>query len=294
MDRIELRRYYDWLSRFQRVTSWIGQGGGYQSFTVHRLLTSTDPGVAGADVVHERILGAAGPDLKVRTTTGGAPRVVDAGCGLGGTIFYLHRRLGGTYDGLTLSATQRARAEREAKRRGVEEACRFHLRSYDDDLQALVPDGADLIVAIESLAHSPEPSRSIANLARTLRRGGRLIVVDDVPHERLPWGDDDFEGFREGWRCRSISGHAALLASMSGAGLTIDADDDLTGLVPLRDPDALERLVKSNRRWRTWAGWTGAAELIDSLHGGLMLERLYRRGLMQYRLVAARRTAASG
>jgi hypothetical protein len=34
--------------------------------------------------------------------------------------------------------------------------------------------------------------------------------------------------------------------------------------------------------------------LIDALYGGLMLERLYRRGVMQYRLVAARRTAASG
>ena len=294
MDRIELRRYYDWLSRFQRVTSWIGHGGGYQSFTVHRLLTSVDPKVAGADVVHERILGAAGPFDFAQGRPLPAPRVVDAGCGLGGTIFYLHRRLGGAYDGLTLSSTQRARAEREAKRRGIADACRFHLRSYDDNLQTLAPEGADLIVAIESLAHSPEPSRSIANLARTLRRGGRLIVVDDVPHERLAWDDGDFAGFREGWRCRSISGHAALLASMSGAGLTIDADDDLTGLVPLRDPDALERLVKSNRRWRTWAGWTGAAELIDSLHGGLMLERLYRRGLMQYRLVAARRTAASG
>jgi hypothetical protein len=30
------------------------------------------------------------------------------------------------------------------------------------------------------------------------------------------------------------------------------------------------------------------------LHGGLMLERLYQRGLMRYRLVAARRRAASG
>ena len=168
-----LARYYDWLSWFQRVTSWIGQGGGYQSFTVHRLLTSADPKVAGADVVHERILGAAGPFDFLRRPLQ-APRVVDAGCGLGGTIFYLHRRLGGAYDGLTLSSTQRARAEREAKRRGIAEACRFHLRSYDDDLQALAPEGADLIVAIESLAHSPEPAHSIANLARTLRRGGRL------------------------------------------------------------------------------------------------------------------------
>ena len=289
-----LARYYDWLSWFQRVTSWVGQGGGYQSLTVHRLLTSADPKVAGGDVVHERIVGAAGRFDLARDGPRQAPRVIDAGCGLGGTIFYLHRRLGGVYDGLTLSSTQRDRAEREAKRRGVSDACRFHLRSYDDDLQSLAPGGADLIIAIESLAHSPHPARSISNLARTLRLGGRLIVVDDVPHERLLRDDGDFAGFREGWNCRAICGHAALLDSMSGAGLTIDADDDLTGLVPLRDPEAVERLATSNRRWRKWAGWTGAAELIDSLYGGLLLERLYRRGLMQYRLVVARRTAASG
>jgi SAM-dependent methyltransferase len=283
---MSLSRYYNWLSWFQRVTSWIGLGGGYRSFTVHRLLKSADPSIAAADVVHERILAAAGSLHE--------PRVLDAGCGLGGTIFYLHGRLGGTGDGLTLSPAQRARAGREAQRRGIADSCRFHLRSYDDDLQVVVPDGADLIVAIESLAHSRDPARSIANLARTLRRGGQLVVVDDVPHDRLAWDDGDFAGFRAGWRCPSIGGHARLLGALSGAGLSLSADEDLTALVPLRDPAALERLVRSNRRWRAVAGWTGAGELIDSLHGGLMLERLYRRGLMQYRLLAARRTAASG
>jgi SAM-dependent methyltransferase len=281
-----LSRYYDWLSWFQRVTSWIGQGGGYQSLTVHRLLASSDPSVARADVVHERILSAVGSVH--------APRVIDAGCGLGGTIFYLQPILGGEYHGLTVSPTQRAHAEREAARRGVAAACRFHLRSYDDDPGSVVAGGADLIVAIESLAHSPDPVVSIAKLARALRAGGRLVVVDDVPDDGLAVSDHDFAAFREGWRCPAIAPRGVLLGALSEAGLIVDADDDLTPLVSLRDPRALDRLTRSNRRWRRWAGWTGAGELIDSLYGGLMLERLYRRGLMQYRLVAARRTAASG
>jgi SAM-dependent methyltransferase len=278
--------YYDWLSWFQRVTSWIGRGGGYQSLTVHRLLASNYAAIGAADVVHERILAAVGA-LQ-------APLVVDAGCGLGGTIFYLHDRLGGEYHGLTVSRAQRARAEREAGRRGVSAACRFHLRSYDEDLRAVVPDGADLVVAIESLAHSVNPTQSIANLAQALRPGGRFIVVDDVPDDRLAPADADFARFRDGWRCPAISSRRALLAALAGAGLAVDVDDDLTPLVAERDPDAIERLARSNRRWRAWLGWTGAGGLIDSLYGGLMLEQLYRRGLMQYRLVAARRTAASG
>jgi SAM-dependent methyltransferase len=281
-----LSRYYNWLSWFQRATSWIGQGGGYRSLTVHRLLASSDPAVSSADVVHERILAALPP---IR-----APRVIDAGCGLGGTIFYLHRRRGGEYDGLTLSPTQRAQAGREAKRRGVAGACRFHLRSYDDDLRPIVPDGADLVIAIESLAHSVRPEHTIANLAQAVRRGGAMIVVDDVPDDGLAEDDADFASFRRGWRCPAIARHAALLRALSNAGLDVERDEDLTPLVARREPREIERLIAVNRRWRSWVGWLGAAELIDSLHGGLMLERLYRRGLMRYRLVAARRTAASG
>ena len=281
-----LPRYYNWLSWFQRATSWIGQGGGYQSLTVHRLLTSSDPAVAAADVIHEQILAAAAGVE--------APRVIDAGCGLGGTIFYLHRRLGGQYDGLTLSPTQRAHAEREARRRNVAAACRFHLRSYDDDLRVIVPGGADLVVAIESLAHATHPARSIANLAGALRPGGRLVVVDDVPDDDLVESDGDFAAFRNGWRCPAIARHATILAALADAGLALRRDENLTPLVSRRDPREIERLIASNRRWRSWAGWTGAGELIDSLYGGLMLERLYQRGLMHYRLIAARRTGASG
>ena len=86
-----LARYYDWLGWFQRVAGWVGRGGGYQSLTVHRLLSSDRRDVAAADVVHERLLAALGP---IQT-----PRAIDAGCGLGGAIFFPHPPLGGGGDG---------------------------------------------------------------------------------------------------------------------------------------------------------------------------------------------------
>jgi SAM-dependent methyltransferase len=281
-----LARYYDWLGRFYRIASWFGRGGAYDSLAVHRLLASERPDVAPADVVHERILAAIGPLRQ--------PRVLDAGCGLGGTVFYLHRRVGGRFDGLTLSPSQRARAEREAARRGVAEECRFHLRSYDGSLVDLAPDGADLVVAIESLAHSPDPVRSIANLGRTMKTGGRLVIVDDVPDEALADDDPDFAAFREGWRCPAVARRSTLEGALAGADLIVERDDDLTALVSRRSEAELERLVRGNRRWRAMAGFTGAAGLIDSLYGGLMLERLYRRGVMRYRMVVARRKESSG
>ena len=139
-----------------------------------------------------------------------APHVIDAGCGSGGTIFFLKSRLGGEYDGLTLSPVQRGRATREARRRNQAASCRFHLRSYDSDLSDIARGGVDLIVAIESLAHSHDASRTIGNLARALAVGGRLVVVDDVPGEALADDDADFAAFREGWHCGALARWSTL------------------------------------------------------------------------------------
>src|SRR4030095_13310952 len=124
------------------------------------------------------------------------------------------------------------RTGRRSRRAAACAACRFHLRSYHEDLRALVPDGADLIIAIESLAHALPPEYAIANLANTLRRGGMLIVVDDVPDDGLAHADADFARLRAGWRCGAILNRAALLAALSDAGLDVERDEDLTPLVP--------------------------------------------------------------
>src|SRR5690606_12725543 len=109
-----LGRYYDWLGRFQRIARWVSRSGDH-TLTVHRKLRSERPDVPPHHVVHERLLAALGGLA--------APRALDAGCGLGGTTFYLHARIGGRWDGITLSPTQRGRAEHEAARRRVADAC---------------------------------------------------------------------------------------------------------------------------------------------------------------------------
>jgi cyclopropane fatty-acyl-phospholipid synthase-like methyltransferase len=233
--------------------------------------------------VHEHLLSALGSIAN--------PRVIDAGCGFGGTVFYLQARLGGRYDGLTLSRVQQARATREAARRALPDACRFHVRSYDGDLRNLVPEGADLVICIESLAHAPEPARSIANLAAMLKPGGRLAVVDDVPRDALADDDPDFQRFRAGWSCPAIARDRQLAAALAAARLQIEHDEDLTPLVSLREPGERDRLVRVNRRWRRVLGPTAVGAVVDSLYGGLMLERLYERGAVRYRLVLARPAA---
>lgn len=282
---MSIARYYAWLSRFQDAARGVAHDTGQQTLTVHRHLRADDGTVSG-DVLHARVLDA------VRATAGAAGAaidVLDAGCGLGGTTFYLQARLGGRYTGITLSGTQCTRATAEAARRGLTDVCLFAVRDYDADLTDLVPAGVDLIVAIESLAHAPDPAATIGRLATRLKPGGRLLLVDDVPRDTLAADDPDFAGFRAGWLCPAVATDATLTAAFARAGLVVCHDEDLTPRVPARRAATLAALLTAARAASAVLAPTPAGVLTGALLGGLRLERLYARRVVRYRLVVARR-----
>src|SRR5262249_10259831 len=121
--------------------------------------------------------------------------------------------------------------------------------------------------------------------------GGLLAVVDDVPSNDVSPDDLDFLQFRAGWSCPAIANERELHAALRAAGLSVEHEEDLTPLVSLRDAATLEQLVRMNRRWSGLLAVTPARPLMESLYGGLMLERLYQRRLARYRFIVARRAA---
>lgn len=268
-----LSAYYDRLSRYGAWARLFGRDGGYSRATVHRLLRSDDLDVVPAEVIHSRIA------AHVAATQ--PARILDAGCGLGGTCFHFARRFGSVCEGLTLSPAQAARAARTAEALGLSATCRFRVASYDDPL----PAGAyDLIVAIESLAHSPDPARSLANLARGRAPGGRVVVVDDV---REPGANADDAGrFMAGWQAPGFLHRAQWMTAFEAAGLRVAVEEDLTPRVPIRPAAARETLFALNRvaSLLPHAGWRS---VLASHQGGLALERLYAAGGASYRLFVA-------
>src|SRR5690606_316622 len=167
------------------------------------------------------------------------PRVLDAGCGYGGTAFDLQSKIGGRWLGLTISAIQFERATSEARQRGLQEKIRFRLQSYDVPLDETF----DLVIAIESLVHSADPRATVANLAGSLAPGGYFVLVDDMPVEKVrPELRSDVEEAKRMWRCPVMPTEQGWREFFAAAGVEIVRSADLSGRVyhrPVKEMTAL-------------------------------------------------------
>ncbi len=268
--------YYDRLGRWNRFARAVGYGGGSSTLTVHRALA--DPRAGGAPTftrLHDLVI--------EQVQAHGAVRVLDAGCGLGGTMLALARGLGAQCVGVTLSRSQADTANAAAARAGCAGQVRAVVCSYDTP-----PEGPfDLIVAIESLAHSASPSASVRALASVLAPGGRVIVVDDMPDDSA-LGEPDLSHFKRGWQCPVLWTAREYASAFAAEGLRLERELDLTAACRPRPEHRIARLMWLNRLVRRLPS-EALRQVMDSHFGGLALERLTRRGQMRYTLLVARR-----
>jgi len=266
--------YYDRLERWTALARFLGFGGGRETLTVHRALA--DPRTGGrttATRLHDLLFES--------LPAWSAPRVLDAGCGLGGTLLDLASRMGGPFTGLTLSDRQAQIGRRAIARAGLEDRVAIHVGSYDEPRA----ESFDLIYAIESLAHSPDPAVSVRALAGSLAAGGMLVIVDDMP-EAGAVETRDLATFKKGWRLPVLWGVDEYATCLRECGLSV-ATRDLTSEVRPRTHGQIARLEAINRVAHHLSWSHGLRQMLDSYHGGLALERLYRDRLMSYKLVIA-------
>jgi tocopherol O-methyltransferase len=101
-------------------------------------------------------------------------RLVDIGCGYGGSAAWLAARHDVAVTGFTLSQAQWAIA---AARPGP---LVFHCRDWLDN--GLPDAGFDRAFAIESSEHMPDKARFFTEAARVLKPGGRLVVCAWLAH----------------------------------------------------------------------------------------------------------------
>lgn len=217
-------------------------------------------------------------------------KVLDVGCGVGGTSRYLAKNLGpkAQVTGITLSPNQVARAQELADEQGVPNANFCVMNALDMDF----PDNSfDIVWACESGEHMPDKKKYIEEMMRVLKPGGKYVMAtwcqrDDreVPFTKKDERDLNF--LYEEWTHPyfiSIEAYKELI--------------DETGLMnEVTTADWNEETIAS---WRH-SIWVGVydprgfifkpTKYLKCVRDAYCLERMHRafdRGLMQYGMFAA-------
>ncbi len=166
-------------------------------------------------------------------------RVLDVGCGLGGSAFLMARDFGLRVDGIDLSRNMLELATQKLESRGLGD--RVTLRR-GDCLELDAEDTYDAVYSRDVFLHIADKPRLLRVLARALRPGGRLLFTDYCCGPK-PWRDD-FTAYVEsrGYHLHTLEAYAALLI---GAGLArVEAEDWTPRFVEVlgRELERLERL----------------------------------------------------
>jgi len=155
-------------------------------------------------------------------------RVLDAGCGVGGSALWLAEQRGADVVGITVVPGEVALARRYAADRGLEGSVRFQLADYTRT--PFPSESFDVLWAQESACHAAEPQLFYREAARLLRPGGRLVLSDGMrrrrPFDRL--SERLLRKWAEGWAVTDLGTAEEHRRWAGAAGLSDVRIDDIT------------------------------------------------------------------
>jgi tocopherol O-methyltransferase len=206
-------------------------------------------------------------------------RVLDVGCGMGGSSIHLAKSLGCSVVGVTISPLQRWWARWSARWHGVCASTDF--RCADAEHVAFDPASFDVVWSIECTEHLFDKPAFFRRAAQWLKPGGRMVICAWLAAEK-PTSEQHLRQVHdvcEGFFCPSLGSAADYQQWMQNAGLVVQQVDDWTDRVTRTWEICIARVRRTGMR--------GLARLIDS-NTVMFLDRFdtileaYQSGAMQY------------
>jgi tocopherol O-methyltransferase len=202
-------------------------------------------------------------------------RVLDAGCGFGGSAIWLAREVGCRVLGLNCIHSQLVRARHAAHASAVDDKVTFARGDYSS---IPFPDASfDVVWGLESIVHAPDKGRFLREAGRVLKPGGRVVIGEYMLRGSPPLSSREHAELRpwlDGWAMPSLLTPAEYGELAVQAGLVRASARDVTPNV-LPSMKRLERLVEVNA-WIARAGLV--ARMVRQLWGAADARRAHVEG----------------
>lgn len=182
-------------------------------------------------------------------------KVLDAGCGIGGSSIWLAKNKQANVTGITLSAKQAARANAYVKENGLDNKAQFHVRdfthtNYEDA-------SFDVVWAIESVCHASNKEDFIKEAYRLLKPGGQLIMADFfIVKEGDAEDQREIDAWGHGWAVPFFEKQTIFSELLERNGFT-----------SMQMEDSTQQIVKSAKRlyYAFFPGWL-ISKIYNLLH----------------------------
>lgn len=169
-------------------------------------------------------------------------KLLDAGCGVGGTSVYLAKNYNLSTEGITLSDKQVGTAQKNADSRGL--PCHFTNQDYANT--SFEDNSFDAAFGLESVSSAFDLTDFLSEMKRVVKPGGRVAMVDlfkgpERSIDEMP----DLKIFMGCWAIGDVETEEMAVRKMK----------DL-GYIDIRVEDYSDHIRKCAKRMY-WAGWMG-------------------------------------
>lgn len=268
----DVRTYYE-----KNTKRFLRFGGGEEIGAIHRKVWAKDVRTKTdallyvnhriVEILHEHDI----PEQK-------GARVLDVGCGVGGTALWLANHVHLCTTGISNSRQQIDFARQRAAADHLSARCTFLQMDYHRIYKTGLFNAA---VAIESFAHAKDPAQFFASVSSALAESGVFIVFDDFLTDAGVSACEDkrahsnalrwINRVREGWHLSSLIHVQEAVRHAESAGLLLHRNEDLTHFLRQFHPVLLEPLKLIARLLLRFP-------FFENLSGGTALQHCIRKG----------------